>query len=263
MREPSPQSRRELDRRGGPRSALRLVAPGEDPRVLSTDPDRFLRKPRWVASAIGFVALVALSVVGVRFITVEAWNTGDILPWFWNPIWVLVPWVVLGPLWGWWAWRQWLGARVRSGRAALATLETTGPPERGTLQWSFLNESPTGWHRIHARMMVETPTGESVFDDIRTPKRRPRVEPFMIGDPVWIWRSVDGWTFGQITGHGTDPTHSPADEPQPPSWESQHGGRTPAEITADMMRLAERYRAGEMTRAEHDAALHRLLHGED
>src|SRR5690606_21473986 len=65
--------------RGGLCSALRLVDPGEDPRILSTHPDHFFRKPWANVSALTFVTLGAASMLAVRFLTIALWDSS--LPW--------------------------------------------------------------------------------------------------------------------------------------------------------------------------------------
>lgn len=259
MVEPSSRSYSETVTRGGPRSALRLVDRREDPRVLSADPDDFLKPPSVPLAVLGFLILTALSVLGVRFITMALWTDDPILPWFWNVAWLIVPWVVLGPLWGWWIRRQLRRPKLRRGREAFATIASGTGPERGRATWvSYPTGDPTSRRSVTVLVVVDAPGGEAVFADARS-RSRPGHGLFTIGDPVWIWRGGDGWVFGQVARHGDDPTYSPADEPRIPTFEELNGGRRPEFFVAELSELAARYRAGSLTRDEYEAAKNRLL----
>src|SRR5690606_31457055 len=131
-------TREEATKCGGPSSALRLVDPGEDPRTLSTNPDHFFGKPWPSVNALAFVALMIVSVLAVRFITIEPWN-GD-LPWVWNATWLIVPWVFLIPLWGIWFRRRRRRAKVSDGREVIAAMVRGTPAERGQAIWVWYNE---------------------------------------------------------------------------------------------------------------------------
>lgn len=248
----------EATNRGGPPSALRLVGPGEDPRILSTNPDHFFGKPWPRMNAVVFVALVMASVLAVRFLTIALWDSG--LPWVWNAAWLIVPWVCLGPLWGIWIRRQRRRAQVSHGREVIAVAVRGTPAERGRAIGVWYDEDPISWRGLDVRVVAESSGGEVAFFGARS-KTMPCIRDalFQVGDPIWLWRGSDGWVFGQVAPHGLDPTHAPADEPQPPSWEDMHGGHSPEYFRARLSALAAQYRAGGLTRAEHDAAVTRLL----
>jgi len=252
-------TREEATKRGGPSSALRLVGPDEDPRILSTDPDHFFGKPWASVNALAFFALVVASVLAVRFLTIELWD-GD-MPWVWNTAWLFVPWVVLAPLWGMWIWQQRRRARVSRGREAIAAMVRGTPAKRGQTIWvSYPDEGFISRRGLDVLVVAEFSGEEVVFVDARS-KRKPRNQGalFLNGDPIWLWRGGDGWVFGQIALHGLDPTYSPDDEPQPPTWEDMHGGHSPEYFRASLSDLAAQYRAGRLTREEHDVAVNRLL----
>lgn len=251
-------TREEATKRGGPSSALRLVGPGEDPRILSTNPDHFFGKLWPSVNALVSVVLVMVSVLAVRFLTIELWN--DDLPWVWNATWLIVPWVVLAPLWGMWSWWRRRRARVSHGREVIAAMVRGTPAERGRAIWVSYDEDPVSWRGLDVLVVAEFSGGEAAFVDARS-KTRPCIRDalFQVGDPIWLWRGSDGWVFGQVAPHGLDPTYSPADEPQPPTWEDMHGGHSPEYFRAGLSDLAAQYRAGRLTRKEHDAAVNRLL----
>lgn len=206
-----------------------------------------------------FIILAAVSVLVVRFLTIEQWD-GD-LSWVYNAVWLVVPWVVLAPLWGLWIWRQPGRIRVNRGHEAIAAMARGTPAERGRAIWaSYPDEGFISRRGLDVLVVAAFSDGEAVFVGARS-KTKPGIQGalFCKGDPVWLWRGGDGWVFGQIAPHGLDPTYSPADEPQPPSWEDMHGGHSPEYFRAGLSDLAARYRAGRLTREEHDAAVNRLL----
>lgn len=260
----------EAVKHGGSRSALRLVDAGEDPRVLSTNPDDFLKTPSVPPAALGFIALVGLSVLGVWF-TSAAWTDDPAMPLFVNLISVILPWLLVGPFWVWWFRRQLRRPGIRQGRETVAALMSTAQPEQGRATWvSFANEEPEPWRELHVVVVVEAPGGDTVFVDAqlrRSTRRRPRFgvfgadgfDRFRTGDPVWIWRGANSWAFGQIARHGQDPTWSPAEEPQLPTWEELHDGHSPQFFVAELSGLAAQYRAGSLTLEEYEAAKNRLL----
>lgn len=246
-------------KRGGPSSALRLVGPGEDPRILSTNPDHFFGKPWKGAHELAFFTLVAVSVLAVRFLTIALWDND--LPWVWNATLLIMPWIVLVPLWGLWSWWRLRRARVSRGREVIAAMLRGAPAERGQAIWVWYD--PEGYTSRRSRDMLvvaEFSGGEAVFVDARSNTRPPNQGAlFLDGDPIWLWRGGDGWVVGQIALHGQDPTWSPADEPQPPTWEEMHGGHSPEYFRTGLSDLAAQCRAGRLTREEHDAAVKRLL----
>ncbi|SEF18629.1 SHOCT domain-containing protein [Jiangella alba] len=259
MAEPSSRSYSDEARNGGPSTALRLVDRGEDARVFSGDPDDFLETPSVPLAVLGFLALTVLSVVGVRFITIALWTDDPVLPWFWNVAWLLVPWVVLGPLWAWFIRWQLRRRKIRRGREAMATIASGTDPEHGRAVWvSYPTGDPTSWRSVTVLVVAEAPGGEVIFVDARS-RSRPGHGLFTIGDPVWIWRGSDGWAFGQVARHGHDPTHSPADEPRIPTFEELNGGRSPAFFATELAELAAQYRSGSLTRDEYETAKDRLL----
>lgn len=249
----------ETKERGGLSSALRLVDPGEDPRILSSNPDHFFGKP-WVGvSALAFLALAAASVLAVRFLTIELWDGG--LPWVWNTTWLIVPWMVLAPLWGMWIWQQRRCVRVSRGREAIAAMVHGTPAERGQAIWASHPEGDViSRRKLDMLVVAESQGGESVFVDARLKSRpRDRGDWYRIGDPIWLWRGENGWIFAQIALHGLDPTYSPDDEPPFPTWEEMHGGHSPEYFVTRLSALAAQYRAGAMTRDEYETAEDRLL----
>jgi len=225
-------------------SALRLVDPGEDPRILSTNPDHFFRKP-WVnASALALLALTVVSALAVHFITIKHWDSD--LPWVWNATLLIVPWVVLAPLRGFWIWGQRRRARVIRGREAIAAMAHGTPAERGRVRRvSYPEGDVISRRKLDVLVVAGSPGGEAVFVDARL-NTRPKVhgDLFRIGDPIWLWRGEGGWIFGQIAAHGLDPTSSPEDEPRFPSWEEMHGGHSPEHFVAGLSELAAKYRSG-------------------
>lgn len=245
--------------RGGLSSALRLVDPGEDPRILSTNPDHFFRKS-WVnASMLAFLALIVASALAVHFFTIEHWDSD--LPWDWNATLLVVPWVVLAPLWGFWIWGHRRHARVSRGREVIAAMTRGTPAERGQCAWVSHPEGDViSRRKLDVLVVAESPGGEVVFVDARL-KTKPKIhgDLFRIGDPIWLWRGSDGWVFGQIAPHGLDPTYSPDDEPPFPSWEEVHGGHSPEYFVTQLSALAARYRSGALTRDEYETAKNRLL----
>jgi len=252
-------TREEAAKRGGPSSALRLVGPGEDPRILSTNPDHFFGKSWAGVNALALFALVAVSVLAVRFLTIELWDSD--MPWVWNLSWLIVPWVVLAPLWGMWSWWRRRCIRVSRGREVIAAMVRGTPAERGQAIWvSYPDEGFVSRRGLDVLVVAEFSGEEAVFVDARS-KTRPRNQGalFLSGDPVWLWRGEDGWIFGQIALHGLDPTYSPADEPQPPTWEEMHGGHSPEYFRANLSALAAQYRSGALTGDEYEAAKNRLL----
>ena|GEM_PF-5393183 len=246
-------------KRGGLCSALRLVGPGEDPRILSTNPDHFFGKSWAGANELALFALMVVSVLAVRFLTIAFWDSD--LPWVWNATWLIAPWVVLAPLWGMWSWRRRRCIRVSRGRDVIAAMVRGTPAERGLAIWvSYPDEGLVSSRGLDVLVVAEFSGEEAVFVDARS-KTRPCNQGalFHNGDPIWLWRGEDGWVFGQIALHGLDPTYSPDDEPQPPTWEEMHGGHSPEYFRASLAGLAAQYRSGTLTREEHDAAVNRLL----
>lgn len=225
---------------------LRLVEPGDDPRVLSTDPDDFIRMPSTGPALLGLLGLAALSALSVRYITVPAWHHDGILPWYWDVIWLVVPWLFLIPLWGVWLRRQLRRPRIREAREAIASIGVGVPPQ----QWhvtdvSYPHVDPQPVRRLEVTVTAESPSGQRILATNRVPMRgRSTFDLCRIGAPVWIWQHPNGQIVAQVAWHTYDPTYSVADEPGPPTWEELHAGRSPDYFVTELSRLAAQYRAG-------------------
>jgi hypothetical protein len=170
-------------------------------------------------------------------------------------------WVVLAPLWSFWIWGRRRSIRVSRGRKAIAAMVRGMPAERGRAIWvSHPDGDIVSSRKLDMLVVAESAGGEVIFVDARL-KARPRArgDLFRIGDPIWLWRGEDGWIFGQIALHGLDPTYSPDDKPQFPTWEETHGGHSPDYFVVRLSELAAKYRSGVLTREEYDAAEKRLL----
>lgn len=256
MYEPSSRALRELEARGGPRSALRVVGPGEDPRVVSTDPDQFFRRPhRSLTNAAG-AALVALTVLsGYAAVT---WLSPPRAPTVVPVTYLVVACLFMLPFWVWWCWRLRRNARVRAGRAACAAAAPEATAQRARAAYVGFGEEPVGRRHLEVSLIADLGTHEVAFAGARFDRGWRPTMLFNSRDPVWVWRSGD-WGFGQVAPHGADPTYDPlTDEPRTPTFEELHDGRSPAWYRAELMDLAAQFRAGTVTRDEYDAAVRRL-----
>lgn len=240
---------------------LRVVEPGEDPRTLSTDLDDFIRMPSAGLALLGLAGLAALSALSVRYITVPAWNQDDTLPWYWDVTWLIVPWLFLIPLWGVWLRRQLRRPKIRRIRKTIAGIDAGTPPTRWhATDVSYPHIDPQPARRLEVTVTAESPSGETILAANRVPMGgRSTFDLCRIGAPVWIWQHPNGQIVVQVAWHTYDPTYSVADEPGPPTWEELHTGRSPDYFVTELSRLAAQYRAGLLTRAEHDAAVAQLL----
>ncbi|MBM7367533.1 hypothetical protein [Gordonia hydrophobica] len=254
--QPSQEAWRQLDVRGGPRSALRLVGPGEDPRVVSTDPDHFFRRPHDTVMRAALVALIVGTAV-LGYATV-AWFPPPGAPTALPVAYAVTAGVLIAPVWVWWFWQRRRDAAVTAARAVCASADPGVEVQRSRSAYVRFAEHPRGLHRLEVDVVADLGSSEAVFAGARYDRSHRSEMLFGFRDPIWVWRSGD-WMFGQVAPHGVDPTYDPvADEPRIPTFEELHGGRSPASIRAELMDLAARFRAGTVTRAEYDAAVRKF-----
>lgn len=183
------------------------------------------------------------------------------VPWWVTVIWIVFPWVFVGPLWGLFLSRQTRRPRLAEGRRAFDDLPVHSTPERGRVTWMRYTSDPRhSLRRIDVHLVVEAPGGDVVFVDARA-RRRPHDAEIHRGAPVWIWRAANGWVFGQIADHGLDPTWTPPPDPPFPTFDDLHGGRRPEWFVTELEKLAQRYRSGEITLEECQELQWRLFDG--
>ncbi|KAA5830578.1 hypothetical protein F1721_22220 [Saccharopolyspora hirsuta] len=176
---------------------VRIVTRGEDASRLPEDPEAIAGK---VYSPIERVLLAGLlcvvSVAAVFLITVNAWDVEGFFPWYWNVVWVLFPWVFLGPAWG--AYFEKVRRNVSASRFAESYEEFRAESVhvRGTV--AGVREKPAR-HRRVGQLVVdvayERPTGErasvvAISPDINMPHH----EVPEIGAPAHVWLSPDEHT---------------------------------------------------------------------
>ncbi len=178
-------ARRNADRR----AILRLVPAGD---AIDHLPDAEAVTGRGVSlrgRILRPIGLVILSVAGVWFVTVGAWDDEGFFPWFWNVVWLFFPWVFLGPLWAAYVRGVRRDARDRALRASWADASRV-PSTAGAVEAVHCQRSDTGGI-LGAAVTVRDTTGTVTIDRLAPGSASTPAQLPAVGDPVRVWR-LDG-----------------------------------------------------------------------
>ncbi|MDP4332010.1 hypothetical protein Q7F20_01380 [Curtobacterium sp. A7_M15] len=240
-----PNTAFEAKRLAAPRAVLRVVPHGERPDVLPSDSGAFVGPG---TSPVGMVLkpvlMVAVTVAFVWIVTVNAWDDEGFFPWFWNPVWVVFPWVFLTPLWV--GFLRSLARKPANDRfrKSYRTLRSTTAATVGRVVDVRLTRADSGGIADYV-VAVDTPGGDLVVGRIAPSATFAPHEAPEPGDTVHVWRMPDGWTLVQAArGRQRPAATSKADA---------------FSLAAELEQLAELHSRGDLTDEQFDQANTRLL----
>jgi len=240
-----PETIFEAKKLADPRAVLRLVPYGESVDALPPDAGAFVGRG---TSPTGMVAkpllLVAVSVGLVWLVTVNAWDDEGFFPWFWNPIWVLFPWVFLGPLWVGFFRSLARKPAADAFRGNYDTWRRSAVVGVGTVTDTRVSRTDSG-STADFVATISTPDGDLVVGRIpRGTIFAPHEAP-QPGDAVNLWRLPQEWTLVQAQRH-------------PVRASSSAGAESPT-IATQLKQLSDLHRSGALTKDEFEQAKQRLL----
>lgn len=240
-----PETIFEAKRQAAPRAILRLVPYGEAVDALPTDADAFVGRgtsPRGMV--LKPLLLLAVSAGFVWLVTVNAWDDEGFFPWFWNPLWVLFPWVFLAPLWV--AFFRSLARKPAADalRRNYDSWRAAAVATTGTVTDTRIARTDSGAIADYVAAISsaggDLVLGRTAPGTIFVPHEAPRP-----GDTVRLWRLPHDWVLVQAPRH-------PAQAAVADTAERQT-------IADHLKQLADLHRSGELTEQEFEQAKQRLL----
>jgi hypothetical protein len=244
-----PDSVFEAKRLADPRAVLRVVAQGEPADRLPQDPAAFVGRGTSVTGMIlRPVLIVAITVAAVWLITVNAWDDDGFFPWFWNPIWVVFPWVFLGPLWV--AFFRSLSRKPANDRfrRSYASARDSAPATVGRIVSTKLSQTDSGGVAEYVASIADA-NGEIIVNRLAIGSSFAAFEAPRPGETVHLWRFPDGWTLIQAPRDGARSATGGADADADDA------------LAAQLERLARLHRSGDLTDEQFDLAKQKLLAG--
>lgn len=245
-----PESIFEAKRLAAPRAILRVVPYGEPVTELPADPGAFVGRATSPAGMVlKPVLLVAVSVGFVWLVTVNAWDDDGFFPWFWNPIWLLFPWVFLTPLWI--GFFRSLGRKPANDRfrRAYADWRAAARPTAGAVVDTRIARTEDGGTADFVAV-IATPGGDvTVGRPAQGASFAPHEAP-RPGDTVQVWRLPEDWVLVQASrdaGRNAAPAASAA--------RAAESGT----LVTQLEQLAELHRRGELTEEQFEQAKRRVL----
>jgi hypothetical protein len=244
-----PESIFDAKRLSAPHAVLRVVPYREPVAELPADPGAFVGRATSPAGMVlKPVLLVAVSVAFVWLVTFNAWDEDGFFPWFWNPIWVIFPWVFLTPLWI--GFFRSLGRKPANDRfrRSYAGWRAAVRPTAGTVTDARIARTEDGGTADFVAAIASA-AGDVVVGRLApgsgfAPHEAPRP-----GDTVQVWRLPGDWVLVQASRDAGRGAASAA---------TSAAGETPTLVT-QLEQLAGLHRRGELSDEEFEQAKRRLL----
>ncbi|TPW78550.1 SHOCT domain-containing protein [Schumannella sp. 10F1B-5-1] len=205
------------------------------------------------------VLLLAVSAGAVALVTVTAWDHDGFFPWFWNPLWLIFPWVFLAPLWFAHVRAIRRAPRADGFRALYAREQATARPRLGAIDDVRVSRTENGGI-AGIVAAVSDPLGAVVVGraapgtDGVAAHEAP--EP---GDQAHVWRLSDGTALVQVPRALRDRRRADATAGSRSAADAASTDPASADLVEQLARLGELHDRGDLDDHEFRAAKRRLL----